>query len=164
MKTKEILIAALVVLFLGFLLTGCTTESKAVKYMNSHAFDAARYCATAFPVKDSIIYKPGQTIIRSDTTVLPGDSIPCPDQEPGQPPAVVHCPPSRIIHDSIFVHDTTTIIRENTAKTADLTGQLAIATSQYAKARKWKPRTLWTWGILAVLIGGGVILKVKSII
>lgn len=158
----------IMVLWAMILISSCTTERKATNYMNNHAFAAANYCASAFPVRDSIIYKTGQTITKSDTTYLRGDSIACPpvDHIPEAGKLVyVKCSPSKIIHDSIFKTDTINVIRENTAKTAALTGQLAIITTKQKEAengrRKWRQRALITWAICLIGIGGFTLTKFK---
>lgn len=166
---RIIFITAALAWFLLLILSSCTTERKAVKYMDNHGFQAAKYCAKAFPVRDSIIYQKGEAIIKSDTTYLEGDSIPCPvltnyDKTKKGKPVYVHCPPSKIIHDSVFVHDTVTVIRENTAKVKAQQGRITLLIHEVEKYKPWKGRALWTWGILSVLIGGGIVLKVKSII
>lgn len=142
-------------------LASCTTQRKATKYFDQHGFQAAQYCAAAFPVRDSTIFIPGQIKVIHHTDTIPGDSIPCPEQLPGQPPAVVHCPPSIHTTDTIIRHDTTLVIRENTAKTAALQQQLTLSIDRTEKAENgrgnWRKRALWTWGIL-LFVGGGYIL------
>ena len=151
------------ILFFGWLLTGCTTEKKAVRYMNTHGFQAAEYCAGAFPIRDSTIYLPGQTRIVHHTDTIPGEVIPCPDQKPGQPPASVSCPPSTNTIDTVTRVDTLRIKTENTAKITALTGQLAVTISRAANAENgrgnWRRWCLITWGILA--LGGGVFVAAK---
>lgn len=44
----------IIALWAMILISSCTTERKAVNYMNNHAFAAAKYCASAFPVRDSV--------------------------------------------------------------------------------------------------------------
>lgn len=38
-----------------FILTSCTTANKAIKYMDHHPETASNYCATRYPVRDSIV-------------------------------------------------------------------------------------------------------------
>jgi hypothetical protein len=161
-----ILGVALLVLFLGFLLTGCTTQRKAVKYFDNHGFAAAQYCAGAYPVKDSTVYLHGQTTVVHHTDTIPGDSIPCPVEKGTLnqgTPVYVHCPPSTHTIDTITRTDTTVLYRENTARVAALTGQLAVNTDRAEKAEngrgKWRLRALITWGILA--LGGGAFVAAK---
>jgi hypothetical protein len=159
----DCIMIALAIIFLGWILTGCTTEKKAVRYMNAHGFQAAEYCAAAFPVKDSTVYLPGQTTVIHHTDTVPGEVIPCPAQKPGEPTAAVHCPPSTNTVDTITRVDTLRIKTENTAKIAALTGQLAVITSRAANAENgrgnWRRWCLITWGILA--LGGGVFVAAK---
>lgn len=158
--------AAIIIIWIALIVTSCATQKKATGYFNNHSLQAAEYCANAFPVRDSIIYNPGQIVHKLDTQYLPGDSVPC-------PPAVgqvetkliyVKCPPTKIITDSVFIHDTTTVIRENMAKVSAMQQQNAVLTNEFEKAKPWKGRAIWTWVILAVLIGSGIVLRVKSII
>lgn len=158
-------LVALAVIWIAFCLTSCVTGKKATRYFNSHGFQAAQYCASAFPVKSDSIYIPGIPITRSDTTYLPGDSIPCPEHLPGEPPAVVHCPPSPHIRDTTTLHDTLRITKENTAKISALQQQLTLQTDRADKAEngraRWRKLALWTWGIILVLGGGYLFFKSK---
>lgn len=164
----KMLIIACAVLGMMFLLFGCTTQHKAAKYFDSHGFQAAQYCATVFPVKSDSVYLPGSIIRTSDTTYLPGDSIPCPQQKPGSPPAVVHCPFSLHIRDTLWLHDTLRITKENPAKDSIITGQARQISEQGIRLQIEKDkashrgRLMWgTWIVLALLISGWVILKVE---
>ena len=161
--TADWVLIALAILFFGWLLTGCTTEKKVVRYMDAHGFQAAEYCAGAFPVKDSTIYLPGQTTVVRHTDTIPGETIQCPPQLPGEAAATVKCPPSIVTHDTATRVDTLRIKTENTAKIAALTGQLAVTTTRAEKAKngrdKWRRWCLITWGILA--LGGGALVAAK---
>lgn len=166
MKNRTIILAAIAVLVLGFLLTGCTTQRKVVKYMNAHGYEAASYCALAFPVKDSTIYLPGKTVVTHHVDTIPGEVIPCPDHfVDANKKIYVHCPPSIHTHDTVIRHDTAYVIRENTAKTAAVTGQLAITTTRADKAEnglsKWRRWCLVTWGALALSIAAFAAAKFK---
>lgn len=155
--------AAIIIIWLALIVTSCTTQKKATGYFNNHSLQAAEYCANAFPVRDSIIYKPGQIVHKLDTQYLPGDSVPCPPT-PGQLETklvYVKCPPIKIITDSVFIHDTTTVIRENMAKVSSMQQQNAVLTNQLEKAKPWKSRAIWTWVIAAVLIGAIVYFNVR---
>lgn len=162
-NTADWVLIALAILFFGWLLAGCTTEKKAVRYMNAHGFQAAEYCAGAYPVKDSTIYLPGETTIVHHTDTVPGEVIPCPEQQPGQPPISIICPPSTNTVDTITRVDTLRIKTENTAKIVALTGQLAVSTDRADKAengrRKWRLRAIITWAALA--LGGGAFVAAK---
>lgn len=157
MKNKLLIILAI-------FLAGCMTPKKVTRYLNNHGFEAAQYCAISFPVRDSTIYVPGEKIIRTDTSYVPGDSIPCPAIEPGQPPTKVMCPPAQIVTKTITQHDTTTVIRENTAKTAAFQIQVTQLTSRADAAENgrsnWRKWALWTWGIL--IVAGGLYFWGKS--
>lgn len=170
----KLVLVAIAVLWIAFFLTSCQTQKKVTRYLNENNRFAANYCGLAFPVRDSIIYKPGQTITKSDTSYLPGDSIPCPVVDnyvktdyvktKKEKTMYVHCPPNRLIRDTIIRFDTTTIIRENRAKIEAQELTINDLNKKVDKFKQWKARAIWTWVILAVLIGGGIVLKVKSII
>ena len=159
----DCIMITLAIIFLGWILTRCNTPQKAARTFDKHPLEAAEYCAGAFPVRDSTIYLPGQTTIVHHTDTIPGEIIPCPEQQPGQPPASVSCPPSTNTVDTVTRVDTLRIKTENTAKIAALTGQLAISTDRAEKAEngrdKWRRWCLITWGILA--LGGGAYAAAK---
>jgi hypothetical protein len=74
---KKILIALLIV---AGLFPACTTQKKqqgkALQYFQNHPGELAEFYASKFPVT----YTEGKdTVIRVDTTYLPGDSVPCPE-------------------------------------------------------------------------------------
>lgn len=174
-------------LLIGFLLCGCMTQRKAVRYMQDHAFAAASYCASAFPVRDSVAYVPGKRVLLpGDTILIPGRVIPCPQTgsvtiPPYTPPNtggqvvvsdepyLIHCPASRLITDTLLRTDTVTVWRENTAKTAAMRGELAqlradstraILVRAKATKRGW---LMWgTWITLALVIAGWLFIRSKT--
>jgi hypothetical protein len=133
------------------------TPYKATHYLEKKSL-LPGICAARFPVKDSTIIRTGPVIIKHHVDTVPGPSVECPPQLPGQPPTMVHCPPSTARTDTFIRIDTLTIIRENTAKTAALTNSLAVTKEQLRSAENgrgnWRGRALWTW-IAIVVIGGG---------
>lgn len=167
MKKREIFFAAAVVLLLGFLLCGCMTQKKAIRYMSSHGYVAAQYCAAAFPIKSDSIFLPGKVIHTSDTTWLPGDSVQCPPGEPGKAGPKLPCPKPFAVHDTLWRHDTLRITKENPAKDSIISGlkdRLTLTTTRAENAEngrsKWRSWVLWTWGILAAV--AAVIIVFKS--
>lgn len=159
-------------LLIGMLfLSSCMTQKRAVRYFQDHAFAAASYCSTAFPIKDSTVYLPGrQVVLPGDTILIPGQTVPCPP-----PPAkqVVHCPDSRLITDTLLRTDTITLWRENTAKTTAMTLTVArlrtdsiktvtalITSKAKATHRGW---LMWgTWIILFLIIVGYIFVKSRT--
>lgn len=156
------------ILILLLILTGCVTERRATRYMQTHGFFAASYCASAFPVKDTVVFKPGRqpVIPAPDTILIPGDSIPCPVSIV---PEKVKCPDGTIIKIPypVPVHDTMVITRENTAKAAALQSSLDKQSTSLQNAengrKKWRQWALITWAILAVGIAGFVMSKFRII-
>lgn len=49
-----LIVAILIAILLLCMFSACTTQRKATKYFDNHGFQAAKYCATSFPVKDSV--------------------------------------------------------------------------------------------------------------
>lgn len=162
-------IAALAIILFSLLAFGCTTQRQAVKYMNNHAFAAATYCAGSFPVRDSVIYKEGETKTISHTDTIAGKHIDC-------PPAVVNgkekiitikCPPSLIRTDTIYRTDTITSIRENTAQIQALTIQRDKYSGELKQAKNgrnnWRKWALITWAFITVGAAGFIMSKLKII-
>lgn len=139
--------------------------AKAVKIMNNDPEQAAWYCATKFPVKDTIIYRDSVTY---DTIIN-----------------------DNYIHDTATIHDTTTItksspaktlvktvykvkeiVRENTAKVQALEYALSDATKLIAKkdaqvdecqkeSNEWKglaKKRFW-WLLLVIAAVAGWVLR-----
>lgn len=87
-------------------LSGCKPSEqlqrkRANDFFNSHPAEIAKRCADQFPP----VIKEGKTILKTDTLIQPGISIPCPPNEKGDT-IFVKCPPSRIIRDTILRIDT----------------------------------------------------------
>lgn len=153
-KSKHAGVYAIIIFLLGVCLVGCTTTKKAIQILNAHPETSARYCAVNYPVRDSIIFQKGKVITKHYVDTLQGDSIPCTLAE-----SYVHCPPSTHSIDSIFVHDTITIIRENTAKLKSVTLKKSALLNKIEKLEPWRTRALFTWLIIAVVLVGGLIIK-----
>lgn len=158
----------LVIIVLVIFFASCTPNrkfAKAVRTMDNDPEQAAWYCATKFPVKDTIIYRDSVTY---DTIIN-----------------------DNYIHDTATIHDTTTItksspaktlvktvykvkeiVRENTAKVKALEYALSDATKLIAKkdaqvdecqkkSDEWKglaKKRFW-WLLLLIAAVGGWILR-----
>lgn len=115
------IIAAFVIIIMAFLFTGCMTGKKAVYWMDNHAFKAAQYCNSRFPV-DTVL-KPGQTITLQDTIFQSGPSIPCPVRSGYDSLIYVKCPPNRTITIQKIRVDTLPVT--NTRQISSLEGQIS---------------------------------------
>ena len=96
---------------------GCATQRKAEKFYDKHPEKLAEKCATEFPVKDSIIK--GDSVVLFDTLweTFTDTLI----SEPQVVTEIKTVP--KIVTKTVVVRDT--IIRENTAKVAVLSSQIA---------------------------------------
>lgn len=145
----------------------CVSSKRAANILEQRG-ELAGICADKYPPKTE--YKQGQTIVKSDTAYLPGDSIPCPPSIHGNDTVIVKvkCPNHRIIHDTITRTDT--IREENTKRVADLYGKLGIANKEiYDQDKEIKTLTkqrnllsLSLFGLLA-LLGAGIFLRIRKI-
>ncbi|TAN17246.1 MAG: hypothetical protein EPN37_07270 [Chitinophagaceae bacterium] len=160
--------AALIIIVFSFFTFGCTTQRKAVSYMNNHAFQGAQYCASAFPVRDSVIYKEGQTKVVSHIDTIQGKVIGCPNYF-DQPTKTIYvkCPPSTRRTDTIYRTDTIMSIRENTAQISALTIERDKYSTELKQAEngrsKWREWFLISWGVVAFVFAGITLLKLKII-
>jgi len=104
-------------LFLTVSVIGCATQRKAEKFYDKHPEKLAEKCATEFPVKDSIIK--GDSVVLFDTLweTFTDTLI----SEPQVVTEIKTVP--KIVTKTVVVRDT--IIRENTAKVAVLSSQIA---------------------------------------
>jgi len=104
-------------LFLTVSVIGCATQRKAEKFYDKHPEKLAEKCATEFPVKDSIIK--GDSVFLFDTLweTFTDTLI----SEPQVVTEIKTVP--KIVTKTVVVRDT--IIRENTAKVAVLSSQIA---------------------------------------
>lgn len=157
----------IVLMAVALTLPGCMTQRRVTRYLNEHAFTAASYCASAFPVRDSVVRVVGkQVLLPGDTVLIPGQTFPCPALPAAQE---VTCPDSRLIRDTLLRTDTLTLWRENTAKTAAMRGELAqlradstraILTQAKATKRGW---LMWgTWIVLALILSGWLFVRSRT--
>lgn len=131
------------------LLGGCLTTEKATRYLEKNG-ELARIAAERYPPK--IEYRPGATVVTSDTITVPGDSIPCPPVIQGRDTIIkkVKCPDQKIIRDTLRIRDTafvevTARVDYLTRKNIETAGALKAAEG---KAKWWKHAALITWGVL----------------
>jgi hypothetical protein len=101
-------------------LISCGLSRKiATRWMDGHPDTVAVRCALDFPcVPGEIISR--DTVRKTDTTYIPGNSISCPTTDSGSP-VYVHCPPQFTIRDSTTVHDTAWVL--DSARIRILTAQ-----------------------------------------
>lgn len=146
----------LILLLASLLLFSCKAQRKinAEKYYEENQMDLAALCAVKFPVIP--IFKPGETITKTDTVTLAGDSIPCPPDSTG---VIVKIPCNPKI---ITVHEsrTDTIIKENTAQIAGfisdkakLEGQKQVLLSQLEAHKKKSRDRLWIIIAVSTVLG-----------
>lgn len=152
----------LIYFIIVFGVTSCTTERKAIKYLDKHPLVAADYCASKYPVVPT--YIKGKDSIIEKTVEVKGDSIPCPPNEKGEV-IKVKCPDAKLVYQNVYRTDT--ITKENTAKLSalqirynDLDKQHAIQSDKLIRANKWRA---WFF-VLAVLVGVYVVLKLRRIL
>lgn len=67
MKLIIAYIAGVLIILAVLILTACTTANKAVNYMDRHPETASNYCATRYPVRDSIV--------KGDTVFIKANNI-----------------------------------------------------------------------------------------
>lgn len=73
---KIILILAVTIVAAGCVSTKKQRE-RAHEFFREYPEELAELCADRFPPE--IVYRPGETIIKREPVIVPGDSIPCPD-------------------------------------------------------------------------------------
>jgi hypothetical protein len=161
-----ILAIALALLFFTNLV-GCKSPEKAAAYLQKKG-KLAEVCANAYPVKETIIYKPGDTVIneittpgatitRTDTVVVNGETV--------YKTIYLQCPQSKVTTKTI--HDTVFNTVENTARVAQLQGAVADKDKQIeqltAECDKWetKARKWWFWILAGIALTIGIRVAVK---
>lgn len=168
MKNKSIFILILLAL------VSCNTvkkqQRKAEAFYNEHPEKLAKQCADNYP--PDTVFKKGEEIIKTDTTLIKGDSIPCPPvvNEKGDTVFVkVKCPDSKIIRDSIFTTDTlvmvnTAIVEYYRFQNDSLNKELLKSNTQRDSAKETAANRLWIIIGLSVVIAASVFLKIKNIV
>lgn len=151
----------------ALLFCSCMTTKKATDYLKKNN-SLAGICANEYPPK--IEYKSGQVITKSDTTYLPGDSIPCPPTINGKDTIriKVKCPDQKIIRDTIYRVDTVTV--ENTARVLDLQYKLGDANAhiqavEYDNGKLTKRANILSLSlfVMILLIVIYIVLRIKKI-
>lgn len=141
-----------------FLFSGCISEHKAVNYMINHENVLSELCASKYPIKKTYIKGKTDTITKSDTTIIAGPIIPCPDNKE------VKCPDNKIIYKNIYIDRVDTIELENTAKVYSLENKLASKSYDLSEANKnlenertskdrWRNCCLILFGVVVLFIG-----------
>lgn len=156
------------------LVSGCLTDKKLAKhadmYYATHPEIFAGKCADLFDSK----IMPGSVLHKSDTIILQGITIPCPDQLQINPVTgktdtipgkKVHCPDSRIIYDTLTQHDTIenkariVQLQYDTAAKGDRIRQL---TATLLKAEKRAKNRLYLSIALIIAIAAGLYLSLRK--
>lgn len=166
---KKIKRGGAVALLIALLLVqyGCMTTQKATDYLKKNNA-LAEICANEYPPK--IEYKAGEIITKSDTTYLPGDSVPCPPAINGKDTirVKVKCPDQKIIRDTTYRVDTVTM--ENTARVLDLQYKLGDANAhiqavEYDNSKLTKRANILSLSlfVMILLIVIYIVLRIKKI-
>jgi hypothetical protein len=125
---------------------GCTTQKKAVRWMNEHPVVLAELCNDQYPVKETFVK--GQTIYETDTLIEPGLII------QADPILLkVKCPPSKTI--KVIERRTDTIMKENTAKLRLVLNDLSNLNTEVETERKrtQAANSRFVWAICLGLVG-----------
>lgn len=156
----------LIYFIIVFGVTSCTTERKAIKFLDKHPLVAADYCAGKYPVVPT--YIKGKDSVIEKTVTVKGDSIPCPPNEKGEV-VKVKCPDAKVITRDVYRTDT--ITKENTAKLGalqirynDLDKQHAIQGGKLIREEKSANSWMWRFIGLAGIVGVYVLLRVRKMI
>lgn len=127
----KILLAWCILIVYAILVSSCTTERKVKNWLNNHPIKQAEWCSQKYPVKTE--YVKGNEIVKHDTTLIAGDSIPCPETVKGKI-VKVKCPDNKMIYTTI--HRTDTIIKENTAQASYYKGLYDLETIEKIKSEE----------------------------
>ena len=141
------------IIVLAFLLSGCINTKKATDYLKDKG-QLAAICADEYPVRDSVIYQPGDTII--NTEILPGDTLVYHDtiwrnQYSYRIDTIRKaCPAKEVI--TKVVHDTVRVYQRDTAKESALQNELKECIEEARK--KERKGSIWMWVAIAVAVVG----------
>lgn len=122
-EQSKLTFVALIILWAIYLLIipGCATQRKAEKFYKKHPVELAKVCAEKYPVKDSIIK--GDSVVIYDTLWGLETRVDTLTVEPQVITKTIEKTVPKLVTKVVTVHDT--IVRENTAKTAVLSSQIA---------------------------------------
>lgn len=123
-----VLLAWCILIAFAILVSSCTTERKVKRWMDNNGIKMSEWCSQKYPVKTE--YLKGETIVKNDTTLIKGDSIPCPETIKGKI-VKVKCPDVATVYTTINRVDT--VIKENTAKVAYYKGLYDLETIEKIK-------------------------------
>jgi len=135
---------------------GCTTERKAINYMDKHPDVSSKYCGDRFQSVPK--YIKGKDSIRIDTVEVKGDSVECPPVINGTDTVrvKVKCPDQKVLTKTINRVDT--IYVQNEAKIVYLSRALIKSDENINKeeerADTWRKWALWSLGVNLVLLIG----------
>lgn len=160
LHTNILIMKHLPIIFLLFFgIVGCLTKEKALRKLDK---DLPKICADRFPVKDSTIYLPGDTINtveffeNSDTVVIESkDTV----------TLTVTNTVTKVIRERIT--DTLRLVRENTARVAALNNEISLIQAKLNKAietsEAWedKAENRLKWLLIALFcIAAYIVLKI----
>lgn len=157
-------------LCVALIIQSCTTERKALKYLNKHPLVAATFCSSAYPVQTKIVK--GKDSLRVDTITLKGDSVDCPPVIKPDGSTIIpkaKCPDVKTVDrwysrvDTAFQENTARldsmrIVFSNLEKAKYKVDAELASTKKESKARLW-----WIIAFVGAIIVG-LVLKVKRII
>jgi len=164
----------LLLMCLAMLFASCSSYNKKLarssKFFNENPAELAKLCTDKFPVKT--VFLPGKRdTIPGQTIYLPGDSIPCPDgTKVRAPDRHVKCPPSiECTPDTIKIEDTAKIflLNHELKKARDSLnvqkGRIEEKNEQLVEEKKASGNKTWIIVSLALIIGAGVLMKIKGL-
>jgi hypothetical protein len=142
---------SIVFMFLLSLLSSCASQQKqadgAYRFFRQHPAHLARLCADQFPVREHWIG--GKEIIQTDTLHVAGEIVPCPPSNEDKT-GFIRCPGSKTIIQKVLKTDT--LVRENSARIAQLMGELQASQHQGALYHRLAKKLGWI--LLGVLLLG----------
>lgn len=170
MKLRDkIWLLAMVLGVIGGFMQSCTTERKAIDYMNKHPEVSSKYCGDKYPVKET--YIKGKDSIITKEVFIKGDSVDCPAVVNGKDTVKVRvkCPDQKVVYNNVYRTDTVKV--ENTAKLAATAHHLEKMTSMYQKenilrekAEKESKTKTWWIVVLSVFFGVSVLAHLRRLL
>lgn len=150
-------IALLLIAEFATCLTGCVSVDKQIlkarKIFDQYPNEAAKYCGESFKIKEVLIKGKDSLILKSDTVIVAGLRIPCPDKLD-----TVTCPSVKNI--TRYISRIDTLVKENTALVDSYKGQNIVLGQQNeiltkfveTETSKYKK---WLWiaiGLMAAIV------------